>query len=428
LKPNKVYVHHRYSNSLFKRIAHNTTDRVFEVQEEELGIVYCTYKGEPYEFHFVWDLNNYQDGVNYFNIEELKKEYYNRNIRGELFSLDGENVNGYWIHSILHLLKKTLLFVKSYQNWYIDTICGEKIIWYDDKEIKNEKSEFQQVNKVFLQLKNHYILTDNIALNNKILPFHMKYVLTNTIFYWNRRTDILLYYEYGINTHPRLNFEYLFNYNIKRHKIRRLKIGELLNKSYTFVSQTDWFDMNEVSDSNKTGFKKIENSYFNKLYSDVDFYNTYDSYFVYDKVALDMFFRLLPKGQIQILDETHAGDVLNKSTQYEYVHLSEKTYGLILGNIPFIPTNYYPIHSIYKILPNVPPYPFENEIKEYEITPEKFVEFVDIFHNNKEEYTKLLKDWTYEVHKILLSEVETNNSFLDFIKKNSNKKSNLPLI
>jgi hypothetical protein len=274
-------------------------------------------------------------------------------------------------------------------------------------------------------LTKHYIITDNIPFKSTNLPNNIFYSLTNTLFFWNTRTDILVYYEYGNNIHPNLNYKYLFNYNIKKHRKRRVEIGKLLNKQYTFVSQTDWNDKFETT-NNKTNFDKIEGSFYNNLNSDIDFFNPYDSYFDPTKVAMDLYIRLLPKGRLQILDETFGDGALWKISQY--IYLSEKTYGLILANIGFIPTNYYILQCIYKILPNVPKYPFDEEIKKHEVSPESFVEFLDTFYKNQLEYVPLVEKWVQSVHNLLINKLKNTNSFLDLIVKNLNNSPKSPLI
>jgi hypothetical protein len=426
LKPNKVYVHHRYSNSLFKRIAHNTTNRVFQVEEGEEGVVYCSYQNQAYEFHFVWDFENYNDGINYINLFELQKEYNDDSFRGEPIEFNRDV--SLWISIPTSLLNRVADKIQTFKSWYIEVIFGEKLIWNDlnlsylsDKE----RLPYQNLQKTYNRLNNHRIITDNIPFKSTELPNNIFYSLTSTLFFWNNRTDILVYYEYGKNIHSNLNFDYLFNYNIKKHRKRRVKIGKLLNKKYTFVSQTDWNDKFEL-DKNKTDFDKIEGAFFNNLNSDVDFFNPYDSYFDSTKVSMDLYLRLLPKGKIQILDETFGDGTLWKVSQY--IHLSEKTYGLILANIPFIPTKYYPLQCIYNSIPNVPKYPFDEEIKKYEVSAENFVEFVDTFYENQIEYLPLLEKWTKTVHKLLVKELENTNSFLDLTLKNVNNPQKTPLI
>lgn len=434
MKTNKVYVHHRYSNSFFKRIAHNTTDRVFQIKEDDLGIVYCKYKNQPYEFHFTLDMEDYQDGINFFSILELKKEVYNNIFRDGEFSITDEKRSSenkptpiYFV--ICKLLEKTFDLVKTYKNWYIDITFGEKLLWFDISNQVNlfeKNTHFVLIYKLINKFRNHIILTDNISLNSK-LPNHIKYLLTNTIFFWNERTDILLYYEYGKHIHPKLNFDYLFNYNIRMHRTRRKKIGYALNKEYCFVSQTDFIDEYENYNVNKPKFELIENAYYNKVYNETDFYNALDSYYSMYKVGLDLYLRLLPKGEIQILDETLHSEKIENYLQY--LHLSEKTYGLLLANISIIPTTTAVIDALYFVIPNCPKYPFENEIKQYQKTPETFVKFIDIFYENRENYKIILKNWTNEVHTTLMKTLETENSFLDLIGNNSlNNVKKSPLI
>jgi hypothetical protein len=415
-KTNKVYVHHRYSNSLFKRIAHNTTDRVFQVKEGKEGVVYCSYQNKPYEFHFTFDIIDYQDGINYINVGQIKDEFYNNTIRGNTNFYDKieslHNEDSKWVLGIYPHLEKIYELIKDYKNWYVDSILGEKIVWFDFVDEYN----VDVLKKCVSKLKYHIILTDNIPVSGANLPSHLTFLLTNTLFFWNNRTDILLYYEYGKNIHKKINFEYLFNYNIRVHRKRRKNIGELLNKEYTFVSQTKWMDEINLVEGNNTHYEPIEGAHLNELSDNVDFFNPVDSYLNPDQVSLDLYFRLLPKGRIQIVNETF--NSVKLYSNLKYTHLSEKTYGLILANIPFIPTSFYVLDAIYSILPNCPSYPFEDEIKKYQETPESFVEFIDIFYKNQKEYIPMLENWTKTIHKILITQLEETNSFIDFISKN----------
>ena len=430
-KTNKVYVHHRYSESLFKQIAHNTNNRVFQVKEGEEGIVYCSYKNQPYEFHFTFDTIDYQDGINYINFIELKNEVYSDNVRGDVDFYD-KITSGYiedskWSSEIYAFLGKIDELIGKYKNWYIECISGEKIVWFDfQQKNSNALNNISALKKYISKFKNHHILTDNISISDIKLPHYLNFTLTNTLFFWNKRTDILLYYEYGKYLLDKINFEYLFNYNIRVHRKRRKKIADLLNKEYTFVSQTNWVDSISIDDSNNTFFEPIEGAYLNKIIDDIDFFNPIDSYLSPDRVSLDLYFRLLPKGKIQIVNETL--NSVNLLPNLKYTHLSEKTYGLILANIPFIPTSFYVLSAIYSILPKSPSYPFEDEIKKHEESPESFVQFIDTFYQNRLEYVPLLEKWTKTVHDLLINELQNTNSFLDLIKENQEMTQKLPLI
>ena len=57
----KIYIHHKYSESLFYKLAHNTTNKIFELNED-YGSVFCTYNGINFEFIFKKELSDELDG------------------------------------------------------------------------------------------------------------------------------------------------------------------------------------------------------------------------------------------------------------------------------------------------------------------------------------------------------------------------------
>ncbi len=58
----KIYVHHYYSISLFYKLAHNTTERVYSLNND-IGSVFCLYNGKKFEFIFNPELNDNNDGI-----------------------------------------------------------------------------------------------------------------------------------------------------------------------------------------------------------------------------------------------------------------------------------------------------------------------------------------------------------------------------
>jgi hypothetical protein len=104
-------------------------------------------------------------------------------------------------------------------------------------------------------------------------------------------------------------------------------------------------------------------------------------------------------------------------------YLSEKSYGLILANVPFISIHPYPLKMIETIL-NVPPHPFYKETLEYKNSPNLFIEFVDTFMKDYEKNHKLCKDWVNMCNEKLMNEVNNKNSFLDLLLSNNLKISN----
>ena len=137
---------------------------------------------------------------------------------------------------------------------------------------------------------------------------------------------------------------------------------------------------------------------------------------------LDYMLRILPMAKMHILSETWDYSEDSYTSQY----LSEKTYGFLLGKIPFIPTHSYPLDIIQKML-QVSPYPFYEEIKSINGNPKKFVEFIKKFMENFDTNYKLCKEWIEVVHDLMMKKINTENSLLDIIfddfkNNNTNKK------
>jgi hypothetical protein len=103
-----------------------------------------------------------------------------------------------------------------------------------------------------------------------------------------------------------------------------------------------------------------------------------------------------------------------KEGDYVSIYLSEKTYGFLLANIPFISTHSYPLEIIKKIL-QVNQHPFYNEIKTINGDTKKFVDFVEIFMKDFDKNYSLCKEWTQNVHDTLIKKIESENSLLDLI-------------
>jgi hypothetical protein len=59
----KIYIHHYYSKILFYKLAHNTTDKVFKLENEKRGSVFCKYNGCEFEFVFNPEINDNDDGI-----------------------------------------------------------------------------------------------------------------------------------------------------------------------------------------------------------------------------------------------------------------------------------------------------------------------------------------------------------------------------
>ena len=133
---------------------------------------------------------------------------------------------------------------------------------------------------------------------------------------------------------------------------------------------------------------------------------------------LDYLMRILPQAKMHVLSETW--DWVPGSLTSNY--LSEKTYGLILANIPFISTHTYPLDILQRIL-DIEKHPFYEESKNSINNPEKFVEFVKKFMENFEINNNLCILWTNKAHDLLINKINNENSLLDMLINNFKKIS-----
>ncbi len=59
----KIYVHHYFSKTLFYKLAHNSVDKIFDIDYNNIGSVKCNYRNLIFEFVFNPELNDNDDGV-----------------------------------------------------------------------------------------------------------------------------------------------------------------------------------------------------------------------------------------------------------------------------------------------------------------------------------------------------------------------------
>jgi hypothetical protein len=114
--------------------------------------------------------------------------------------------------------------------------------------------------------------------------------------------------------------------------------------------------------------------------------------------------------KLHILSETW--DWFNGEITSNY--LSEKTYGMVLANIPFIPTHTYPLDILEKTL-GVDKYPFYDDIKNSIGKIDNFVNFIEKFFINYDDNLKLCKNWVDICHNTLIKKINSENSFLSSI-------------
>jgi len=401
----KIYVHHPFSEDLFLRLFHNTQNKIYNIKESE-GTVTFTYNNIQIESVWTYDLTDYKDGFHFISFSELFNSFFElttdkRINYTEDLPLRGKTSQLTQLKTITIVLNQIDEWLKGKSNWFISLIWGENLFTLRDKNITNTIRNWTR----------HNLITElnpvevNLPNNN--------FCLTNTLMFWNQRTDIMIYKDYG-KLHNQIKHQYRYGYQIKRHRKRRLEIGEKLDKKLTHVSQTKWID--ELIEIPENTYKKIKGAKDNDLVGKYDFDNRFKSYVKANKVGLDIFFLLYPKGEIQILNETLDSFF---SGPFPITSLSEKTYGFLVGNIPFIPTHSFVLDFIKKCIYDKE-YPIENEIKTSETNTTLLTSLI---HSLTKEEREEIKKWTKTIHKKLIKRLKHENSLLEVLQ-NQNQKSN----
>jgi len=410
----KIYVHHYFSNSLFYKLAHNTKNREYNIVDN-IGIVSCTYNHIKFEFIFNPILSDETDGyhlIDFFTSLRNKNEYeYYRDID---ISSGVED---------LPFFKRFVELLKDRNGWILTLFRTEKLFGLKDVSWGPEICEIEEV---LLNLKSHKIITDNQFLHELIDYSNIHTAFTNTIFQWNELIGIRWYYEFN-QIYKKLNFDYDLMYSVRNHKQHRVDtLNGLheLNIPKVLLQRTN--SINKITYSTPYD-SQVSNIKLNSVLGNTDFENlTWISW--HDGIGLDLFWRVLPKAKMQILDESWAWCKQDFVSHY----LSEKTIGLILAGIPFISTHSYPLEILEKMI-GIKPHPFMPNFKEIKGDAKLLIEFINEFMNNFEENYILCSEWMDECRDIFLNKINTENSMLDifaigFENIEKDKKSKLKII
>jgi hypothetical protein len=396
----KIYIHHPYQKFIFYKLAHNTTNREYFIENSK-GSVLCKYKNINIEFIFKQEISFEEDGYHIL-------DYFTAFLYGESDSKIGKIKSEYWSETqkILKIFINLLKDCPKNQKWLITCFRTEKILSTKDTNI-NDKNCLE-IELLIDELKAHHFITDNMFLSKTMeLQYpNFYYTLTNTIFQWNEILAIRWFYEFK-KIYDKLSFDYDLMYSIRNHKQNRVSIIielEKLKNKKLLLQRSDSLQ----NDDYKLLAPSILHIKTNSIYGDIDFSDI--TWIMNHKEYMDMFFRVLPKAKMQILCESWSWSNTEFTTQY----LSEKTFGLILAGIPFISTHNYPLQIVQKML-DVPPHPFYDESKKCRANGKLFAQFVDTFLQNFDENYKLCKDWSDLVHNKLIYKMENVNSLLDLI-------------
>ena len=412
----KFYIHHFYSISLFYKLFHKTTNRIYNIHNN-IGKIKCLYDSTELELIFNPKINDNDDGFHILDfltcLEQINEDDKLKNIDCVNRNEGDTSHRGKWgaefgINDI-PIMKWIADTLENKSNWFIFLLRTEKsIIKYDGINYPNVMDLEVQIDR----LKNHFIISDNVIFNEFVktkYPNHF-FCLTNTIHQWNELLSIRWYYEFK-NIFSKLNQPYDLCFSMRYHKRNRTSIINglaKLNDDRIYLSRVDNCINKEFSMYSKQLEKNI-NYNINKGddFDDITWIENIEHY-------LDYLMRILPMSKMHILSETWDW----KEGDFTSNYLSEKTYGFLLSNIPFISTHQYPLDVITEIL-DTPPHPFYNEIKSTNGNPEKFVLFVEEFMKNYETNRQMCIDWSNTAHSKLISFMDNENSFLKNIINNN---------
>ena len=396
----KLYIHHYYTEDIFYKLAHNTTNKEFNIIDR-VGDVKCKYKDTEIEFIFKIEMSDETDGYHLLDLNTIISQ----NAKDVKFKNNTavDNVINNPVSNLYDLLE-------GKSNWIIIFFNGEKTLFkYENVFYKENMDLLYDIENSFLKLKNHKIVLEEVFINDEIkLKYpNFYYTFSTSMWYWNFHAEIRWYYEFK-RIYDKLNFDYDLCFSMRSYKYNRvLLLNELkkLNNNRIFLQRSD---ARKNSELNLKHENKVTDIYLNSMEGKNDFDNLHLIH--NNRLGLDLFFRLLPLSKIQILDESWAWANSDFASHY----LSEKTIGFVLSGIPFISTHSYPLEVLNKIL-DIPPHPFYNESKKIKGNAVKVAEFVKEFMENFDENYILCKEWSDICHTAFMNKFNNENSLLDLI-------------
>ena len=295
------------------------------------------------------------------------------------------------------------------KNWLPLIISGEKVYPVDLLNILGTdvlpSYSYHNIENMITEFKDFTFYTDQLDL--ELHEYKNEFLLTNTLYFWNRVLNMTLAYLYA-DLLDKIKFEYKFGFTINRQTRQRSELAKkLLKKEYCYVSQLkdpyveEWWSI----DSNI----KI-----NDISDETPFFNLYKTKFFFQfdmfEQNLDMFFKIYFNYEIHIVDETWAGYDCN----FKSVNISEKLLIPIFLNRPFITTHIYPLKFLDKAF-SVGKHPFYNEIEKISANVEKIDFFIEEFNKNYEDNTKKCREYTNKIRNEIVFKLKNENSLLEKI-------------
>lgn len=119
----KIYVHNYFNTPFFITLAHNSTNRIFNLDETgKIGKVSCEYKGVGFEFVFDPNLNDNTDGyhlIDFFSILRNHTDYDNfKDIKLEQEGNDAD----------IQIIERIIELLDGKKNWMFFYLRTEKIL------------------------------------------------------------------------------------------------------------------------------------------------------------------------------------------------------------------------------------------------------------------------------------------------------------
>lgn len=399
----KIYVHNFFNELLFLTLAHNSTNRVYNIDyDKQIGNIICDYKNHQFEFIFNPEINDNTDGVHLIDYFSIHLNHYRYKHFAEFKPVANDKTYE------INIIKRITELLSDKKDWLFLYLRTEKILANSDVPYIEGTTE---VDALLQKLNNHKIITDNVFLNDVIeLRYpNFYHTFTNTIYNWNHLIGIRWYYEFK-DLFKNLNKPYDIGFSMRRIKKNRKNILKLLkeqNNEKIFLSFTDYmiYDKDYFNESVdnllKTGLL------YNSKKGNNDFENI-ENISNLKPIGLDLFFRILPKSKMQILDESWA----NVSATFTHQYISEKTIGYILAGIPFISTNVYPLDILEKVL-DIERHPFYLQTKECYSNHIKFSNFVKTFLEDFDKNYALCLEWSEIANKKMIDRILSKNDLLD---------------
>lgn len=236
----KIYVHHYFTEPLFYLLAHNTTDKEFNLNDN-CGNVKCKYKNFDFEFIFKPEISDEEDGyhlMDWTNIHSqipydkklIELQKCNREVPDEI-----NNTSNNTLYNLCEL-------IKNKKNWIFTFFCGEKSLYkYESLVYSKNINLLCDLENSLNKLNDTKILFEEVFLKKEIENKYpnLYFSFSNVMWYWNNHADIRWFYEFK-KIYNHLNFDYDICYSMRTHRYNRiLLLNELkkLNKKNIFLQR-----------------------------------------------------------------------------------------------------------------------------------------------------------------------------------------------